>query len=96
MRKITQRPVRLTRISSKGQVVIPEAARKELRLSEGEVLSVITLPEHDMVVLRKVREPSLKKELPVLKDIAKAWDDIEHGRCKKLPVEDFLKELRHW
>jgi AbrB family looped-hinge helix DNA binding protein len=47
-----------TRMSSKGQVVIPEAIRKRLNLEEG--VEFVVLGEGDVVILKAITAPSLE------------------------------------
>ena len=47
-----------TRMSSKGQVVIPEAIRKQLNLKEGT--QFIVVGEGDVVILKALTTPSLE------------------------------------
>lgn len=47
-----------TRMSSKGQVVIPEAIRKQLNLKEGAQFVVVG--EGDMVILKAISAPNLE------------------------------------
>jgi AbrB family looped-hinge helix DNA binding protein len=49
--------VATTRMSSKGQVVIPEDVRKQLRLDTGA--QFIVLGEDDVVILKMVKPPSM-------------------------------------
>ena len=51
--------VELTKISSKGQVVIPLGVREELGLKEGETLAV--MGKDDMILLKRVSLPSPKE-----------------------------------
>ena len=46
-----------TKMSSKGQVVIPEDVRKRLQLAAGR--QFIVLGEDDVVILKRVRPPSM-------------------------------------
>ena len=46
-----------TRMSSKGQVVIPEAIRKQLNLTEGA--QFIVVGEGDVVVLKMITTPNM-------------------------------------
>jgi len=46
-----------TRMSSKGQVVIPETVRKQLNLKEGAQFVVVG--EKDVVILKSIEPPSL-------------------------------------
>lgn len=47
-----------TRMSSKGQVVIPEEIRKTLNLTEGN--QFIVLGEKDVIILKIITTPSMK------------------------------------
>jgi AbrB family looped-hinge helix DNA binding protein len=47
-----------TRMSSKGQVVIPESIRKQLNLKEGAQFVVVG--EGDVVILKVITAPSLE------------------------------------
>lgn len=51
--------VELTKLSSKGQVVIPLSLREELNLKEGETLAV--MGKEDTILLKKVEIPSTKE-----------------------------------
>jgi len=85
--------IELTKISSKGQVVIPLAVRKRLALKDGETLAVST--KDDIMVLKRVKNP-LEDDLRTLEEIKDAWKEIEAGKYKKLSSEDFLKEISKW
>jgi AbrB family looped-hinge helix DNA binding protein len=50
-------PVSTTKMSSKGQVVIPEEIRRRLELGAGT--QFIVLAEGDVVILKMVRPPSM-------------------------------------
>jgi AbrB family looped-hinge helix DNA binding protein len=83
-----------TSISSKGQLVIPQNVRKQLRIKEGD--NFVVQAHNGAIVLRK-----LPAELPahVKKTLAmldKAYKDLEAGKFKSMPKEDFLREIRKW
>ena len=46
-----------TRMSSKGQIVIPEAIRKRLNLQEGA--QFIVVGDEDVVILKKITSPEM-------------------------------------
>lgn len=48
-----------TRMSSKGQVVIPESIRKRLRLEPGSVFAVVG--EDDTVILKTITAPDMNQ-----------------------------------
>ncbi len=49
-------PVATTKLSSKGQVVIPESIREKLRLEPGT--SFIVMGDADVVILKRIALPS--------------------------------------
>lgn len=59
-----------TRLSSKGQVVIPGDIRKKLNLKEGT--RFIVLGEKDTMILKKIAPPSMKEFDRLLKKARKA------------------------
>jgi len=85
--------IELTRVSSKGQVVIPQKVREKLKIKEGETLAVSS--QDDIVVLKKISNP-LEEDLETIKEIKEAWMEIESGKYKKLSSEEFLKEIKKW
>ena len=92
MRKI-QVP-ELTRVSSRGQIVIPSVVRKKLGIKEGNVFAVSS--KNDMIVLKMLQTGMNAEDLHTLKLIEEAWEDIESGRFKRAPPEEFFKELAKW
>ena len=81
----------ITKLSSKGQVVIPEKIRKDFKPGTPFLVTEV----NDLIILKEI--PGITKaELETFKSIKKAWDDIEAGKAKKLSVEEFLKELKRW
>ena len=84
----------LTKLSSKGQIVIPTSIRKKLSIKEGTYLAVSA--KNDMLVMKKMDAKMKPEDLKTLKIIQEAWDDIEKGRYKAYSVKDFFKELKKW
>lgn len=60
----------VTRLSSKGQVVLPQAIRKKLHLTEGAKFVVIG--NDDTVILKRLLEPSREYAKELLK-ASRAW-----------------------
>ena len=85
--------IELTKMSSKGQVVIPFDVRRRLDLRDGETLAVST--KDDLVVLKKIKNP-LEDDLRTLEEIKEAWKEIDAGKYKKMSGTDFLKEIEKW
>lgn len=81
----------VTRISSKGQIVIPSEMRKDLK--EGEEL--IILKDEDRIILKKVSTltENMKEDLDFAKRIEEAWKSYERGEFISQPADKFIEEL---
>ena len=86
--------IELTKVSSKGQVVIPQDIREKMNLEEGETLAVST--QDNLIVLKKMKNPIEKEDLKTLEEIKEAWKEIAEGKFRKMSSEDFLKEIETW
>ena len=84
----------VTRMSSKGQIVIPSDMRKGIK--EGEKLVVIK--NGDQLILKPMRyfDKKLKEDLEFARRTEEAWKRYERGEFKTLPMKEFLKELDKW
>ena len=76
-----------TRMSSKGQIVIPESIRKRLNLKEGA--QFIVIGEDDVVILKAITSPSMdafdnliKKARNQAKDAGLERADLEKAVSK--------------
>jgi len=65
----------ITKISSKGQVVIPLKIRNELGIEEGSVLGVEKMK--DMVILKKI-------DVDLVKQFKDSLADVKAGRIKRV------------
>ena len=86
--------VALTRMSSKGQVVIPNEMRKNLH--EGDKLLII---ENDgQLIMKKASklDINLKEDLEFARRTEEAWKSYDKGEFKNMDSKDFLKELEKW
>jgi len=81
--------VSTTKMSSKGQVVIPEDIRKQLNLKEGS--QFVVLGDKDVVILKNISPPSIN-EFDEL--IAKARKQAKAAGLKKSDVEDAISKVR--
>jgi len=81
--------VSTTKMSSKGQVVIPENIRKQLNLKEGA--QFVVLGEKDVVILKNITPPSMDDfdEL-----IVKARKSAKKAGLKQSDVEDAILKVR--
>ena len=81
--------VSTTKMSSKGQVVIPENIRKNLKLKTGA--QFIVVGEKDVVILKSISPPSLD-EFDEL--ISKARRDGKKAGLKKSDIQEAIKKAR--
>ena len=81
--------VSTTKMSSKGQVVIPENIRKKLKLKAGA--QFVVMGEKDIVILKSISPPSLD-EFDSL--IAKARKQGKQAGIKKSDISDAISKVR--
>jgi len=86
--------INITRISSKGQIVIPLSMRKDLK--EGEELVIIK--NGNQIILKKVTDFSenLKEDLEFARRTEEAYKRIENGEGVEMDFDDFIKEMKKW
>jgi AbrB family looped-hinge helix DNA binding protein len=81
--------VSTTKMSSKGQVVIPENIRKNLNLKAGA--QFIVIGEKGVVILKSITPPSIE-EFDDL--IAKARQDGKKAGIKKADIAEAINKIR--
>ena len=84
----------ITKMSSKGQVVIPLELREGIL--EGEKLVIIK--NENQLIIKKATEldQQLKGDLEFAKRTEEALKRYEKGNFKSLDSKDFLKEIEEW
>ncbi|MBI5149016.1 AbrB/MazE/SpoVT family DNA-binding domain-containing protein [Candidatus Pacearchaeota archaeon] len=86
--------ISITKISSKGQVVIPQEMRTDLK--EGDKLIVIK--SDNRIILKKMKnfEKNLEEDLEFARRTEEAWKRYGKGEFTSMKAKDFLKELKKW
>ena len=79
--------VELTKLSSKGQIVIPRNLRNELHLEEGETFAVVG--RDDIIILKKIGVPASKEVF----EKVHGWG-VQFARKKGLKEEDLQKTIK--
>ena len=64
----------ITKIGSKGQIVIPLKIRNELGINEGSILAIEKMK--DVAVIKKI-------DMEFVKQMRESLEDIKHGRIKE-------------
>ena len=78
-----------TKMSSKGQVVIPEDVRKRLNLKAGTQFVVVG--DNDVVILKAITPPSMDEFDDLITDVRRK---AKFAGLKKSDVEDAIAEAR--
>ena len=74
--------VETTKMSSKGQIVIPQDVREELNAKEGTVFAVVS--RKDTIILKKIETPTKEDLIKDLQNIAKEG----RRRAEKLGIKE--------
>lgn len=91
-KKIKPQIPEITRISSKGQIVIPKIFRNALRLKPGTPIAVDM--RKGILIMKPVRSPIDEGDFRILEEVSKAWEEIERGEYRRAKAEDFLREIK--
>ena len=86
--------VAITKMSSKGQVVIPAEMRTDI--DEGEKLLIIQ--NDKQIIMKKASEldKNVAEDIEFAKKTEEAWKRIEEGKGTKMNFNDFLEEMKKW
>ena len=86
--------INITKMSSKGQVVIPQEMRKGFR--EGEKFVVIKA--NKQLILKSVKDfdENIEEELEFARRTEEALERVDKGEFKEMDQDDFLTELEKW
>ena len=81
----------ITKLSTKGQIVIPESARKNLEI--GTAFSVVR--KGNLIVLKEV-EGLTDEEIKEMQELDKIWKEIDEGKATSKEFDDFIEEMESW
>ena len=84
----------ITRLSSKGQIVIP----KDMRTGFKEGDKMIIFRDKNSIILRKASEmdEQLKEDLEFARRTEEAWKRIEAGEYISVDSENIAEEMMKW
>ena len=84
----------ITKMSSKGQVVIPLEMRKDLK--EGDKLVIIK--NGNQIILKKADafDEKLKEDLEFARRTEEAYKRHERGEFIEMDFDEFIKEMKKW
>ena len=84
----------ITHMSSKGQVVIPQDMRTDIK--EGEKLVIIR--NKGQIILKKAKDfdKNIEEDLKFAKRTEEAYKRVEAGEYIKVDSENLLEEMKKW
>jgi len=84
----------ITKVSSKGQIVIPQEMRSKLK--EGDKLVIIK--NGNQIILKKMKDfdKNLEEDLEFAKRTEEAWKRYDSGEFVSMDAKEFLKQLKKW
>ena len=86
--------VGLTKISTKGQIVIPNDLRNDFKIGE----KLIVIKSNNRLIIKKASEleGNLEEDLKFAKRTEEAWKRYEKGEFVSMDKDDFLTALKKW
>ena len=84
--------ISITKMSSKGQIVIPQEMRGGMH--EGD--SFVIIKNDNQIILKKAEDfdENLKEDLEFARRTEEAWKKYDKGEFVSMDAKDFLKELK--
>ena len=91
---LTMAQIDITKMSSKGQIVIPQDLRKDMK--EGD--KIVVIRNGDQIILKKANkfDKQFKEDLEFAKRTEEAYQRIEAGEGIKMDFDDFISEMKKW
>lgn len=86
--------VAITKMSSKGQIVIPKEMRDNLEVGE----KLLVIKKDNQLILQKVSslDEKFKEDLEFAQKTEEAYQRIEKGEGIKMDFDDFIEEMKKW
>jgi len=84
----------ITKLSSKGQVVIPKKMREKFKVGE----KLLIIQNKDSIILKKASamDEQLKEDLEFARRTEEAYKRHERGEGITMDADEFLKEMEKW
>jgi AbrB family looped-hinge helix DNA binding protein len=84
----------ITKMSSKGQVVIPQDMRKDIKPGE----KLVVFRNKDQIIMKKASKmaKNLEEDLEFARRTEEAWKRYDKGEFITQDADDFLKDLEEW
>ena len=86
--------INITKMSSKGQIVIPQEMRQNFK--EGE--KIVVIQGGNKLILKKATDfdEQLKEDIEFAKRTEEAWKNMEKGKYISMEFDEFIEEMKKW
>ena len=86
--------IAITKMSSKGQVVIP--AEMRVGINEGD--KILIIQNDNQLIMKKASklDSNLNEDLEFARKTDGAWKRIGEGKGIKMDFDDFVDEMKKW
>ena len=86
--------IELTKMSSKGQIVIPKKMRKDFHKGE----DLILIKAGKQIIMKKASDldKKLKEDIEFAKRTEEALKRYERGEFIEMDFDEFIKKLKKW
>ena len=86
--------ISITKMSSRGQVVIPLEMRKDL----AEGVKLVVMRNKGQIILKKADDfaENIEEDLEFARRTEEAWKSYDRGEFKTYSEEEFLEKLEKW
>jgi len=81
----------ITKLSTKGQVVIPEQIRQGIDAGTAFVVT----RQNNLIILKEVEELT-EEEVVEMKELDKIWEEIDSGECESYTEKEFFEKMKEW
>lgn len=84
----------ITKMSSKGQIVIPQDMRKGFHKDE----KFVVIKAGKQLILKSVKDfdENIEEDLEFARRTEEAWKKYERGEFKSIDFDDFIAEMKKW
>ncbi len=84
----------LTKMSTKGQIVIPNDLREDFAVGE----KLIVIKKDDKLIIKKASQmdEQFLDDIEFARRTEKAWKQIEQGKGIEMEFDDFIEEMKKW
>jgi len=86
--------IAITKMSSKGQVVIPSNMRRNI----GEGDNLIVIQSKDQIILKKASklDKNFKEDIEFARRTEEAFKRYENGEFIEMDFDEFIKKVKKW